>query len=171
MKAIVAADLNWGIGYRGDLLARIPEDMKFFKQTTLGKIVIMGRTTFESLPGKEPLKDRLNLVLSENPSFQNSRVKICHSLDELFLELKKYPPDDVFVIGGEAVYRQLLPFCTEAYVTRLENIYPADRYFVNLDHDGNWELRCRSEMKSHNNIRYSFKEYVNGKLLTYGSSN
>jgi len=90
MKAIAAVDLNWGIGYRGNLLERIPEDMKFFKQMTIGKVVIMGRKTFESLPGKEPLKDRVNIVLSKNEGFNNRKVTICRTLDELFCELEKY---------------------------------------------------------------------------------
>ena len=121
MKAIVAVDLNWGIGYRGNLLQRIPEDMKFFKQMTLGKVVIMGRETFESLPGKEPLKDRINIVLSKDECFTNEKVTICRSLDELFYELKKYNSDDVFVIGGESIYTQLLPYCSEVYVTKIDN--------------------------------------------------
>jgi dihydrofolate reductase len=119
MKAIVAVDLNWGIGYQGKLLQRIPEDMKFFKAATTGKVVIMGRETFESLPGKEPLKDRVNIVLSRNQLFNNENVIICRSLTELFVELKKRLWDDVFVIGGESIYIQLLPYCSEALLTRI----------------------------------------------------
>ena len=164
MKAIVAVDLNWGIGYKGNLLERIPEDLKFFKQTTLGKIVIMGRETFESLPGQEPLKDRINIVLSKNDNFKNDRIIICRSLDELSYELKKYNNDDVFIIGGESLYTQLLPCCTEAYVTKIENTYKADKYFVNLDEDETWKLVSKSEAKSYNDIQFSFVKYLNCKL-------
>ncbi len=165
MKAIVAVDLNWAIGYKGNLLERIPEDQKFFKQTTIGKVVVMGRETFDSLPGKEPLKDRTNIVLSKNESFTNEKVIICRSLTELFDELKQYPTDSVFVIGGESIYNQLLPYCSEALVTRIENIYNADKYFVNLDKAQTWELSSMSEIKSYNTIKYRFLKYINSNRL------
>lgn len=164
MRAIVAVDLNWGIGYKGNLLERIPEDMKFFKQTTIGKVVIMGRETLESLPGKEPLKDRINIVLSRNENFSNDKVIICRSLTELFDKLKNYLEDDVFVIGGESVYIQLLPYCSDAYVTKIENTYNADKYFVNLDKNESWELLTKSEIKNYNNIKYSFLRYINKQI-------
>jgi dihydrofolate reductase len=160
MKVIVAVDLNWGIGYRGELLQRIPEDMKFFKKMTLGKVVIMGRETFESLPGKEPLKDRINIVLSKNESFNNEKVTICRSRKELFGELEKYNSDDVFVIGGESIYTQLLPYCKEAFVTSIEDTYVADKYFINLDKDETWKLTSSSSFKSYNIIKYRFLQYT-----------
>lgn len=161
MKAIVAVDLNWGIGYKGNLLQRIPEDMKFFKQLTLGKVVIMGRETFESLPGKEPLKDRINIVLSKDESFKNEKVTICRSLDELFSELERYNTDDIFVIGGESIYNQLLPYCTEAYVTKIEDTYDADKYFNNLDKDETWKLVSAGDLQNYKDIRYKFVKYEN----------
>ncbi|PKM76726.1 MAG: dihydrofolate reductase [Firmicutes bacterium HGW-Firmicutes-15] len=164
MKAIVAVDLNWGIGCKGKLLERIPDDMKFFKQKTVGKIVLMGRETFVSLPGGEPLKDRLNIVLCEDKQFSDKKITVCSSLNELFGELKKYPTDEVFVIGGEIVYAELLPYCSEAYVTKIENIYEADKYFVNLDEDERWELISTGESKSFNGIRYSLTKYKNNVL-------
>src|SRR5665648_3382 len=160
MKVIVAVDLNWGIGYRGNLLQRIPEDMKFFKKMTLGKVVIMGRETFESLPGKEPLKDRINIVLSKNESFNNEKVTICRSLKELFGELEKYNSDDVFVIGGELVYSQLLSSCTEVYVTKIENKYVADKYFIDLDKNKAWKLITTSDLQNYENIQYKFTKYI-----------
>lgn len=164
MKAIVAVDSNWGIGCKGKLLQWIPEDMKFFKQTTIGKVVIMGRETFESLPGQEPLKDRINIVLSTNENFQNEKLTICRSLDELFQELKQYHLDDVFVIGGQSVYTQLLPYCSEAYVTKIDREYVADKYLINLDKEEAWELVATGELKSYNNIEYSFLTYVNHQI-------
>lgn len=167
MKAIVAVDLNWGIGYKGNLLQRIPEDMRFFKQMTLGKVVVMGSKTFESLPGREPLKDRINIILSKSKDFEKDKLIVCPSLDELFCELKKYDSDDVFAIGGEVVYTQLLPYCSEAYVTKIENKYLADKYFPNLDEIEEWELVSISDSKEFNNIKYSFLKYVNNKQRIY----
>lgn len=161
MKAIVAVDLNWAIGCEGNLLQIIPEDMKFFKNKTSGNVVIMGRETFESLPGKAPLKDRINIVLSKNQSFSDDRIMICHSLSELFHEIEKYDTDDVFVIGGESVYAQLLPYCSEAYVTKIRNKYAADKYFTNLDKEKTWELAYVSDSKNYNDIQYNFLKYVN----------
>lgn len=159
MKAIVAVDLNWGIGFKGNLLQRIPDDMKHFKQTTLGKIVIMGRETFESLPGKEPLKDRTNIVLSKSDNIKKNNVIVCHSLQELFCELIKYNHDDVFVIGGESIYTQLLPYCTEAYVTKIRSSYEADRYFINIDKEESWRLASASDLRKYNDIQFSFLKY------------
>ena len=159
MKAIVAVDLNWGIGYRGNLLQRIPEDMKFFKKMTIGKVVIMGRETFESLPGKEPLKDRINIVLSKNESFNNEKVTICRSLKKLFCELEKYNSDDVFVIGGESVYSQLLSSCTEAYVTKIENKYLADKYLFDLDKNKEWKLISTSNQQTYEGTHFKFIKY------------
>jgi len=165
MKAIVAVDQNWGIGYRGNLLQRIPEDMKFFKQTTVGKVVVMGRETFASLPGGEPLKDRTNIVLCEDKQFSDKKIIVCTSLNELFIEVKKYAADEVFVIGGESVYTQLLPYCNEAYVTKIENTYKADKYFLNLDGDERWVPIFTGENKIYNDVRYTTIRYTNSKVL------
>lgn len=160
MKAIVAVDLNWGIGYKGKLLQRIPEDMEFFRQMTLGKVVVMGRETFESLPGKKPLKDRINIVLSRNRNFKNGDVIVCHSLEELFNQLKNYNSDEIFIIGGESVYTQLLPYCTEIYITKIQNIYAADKYFINIDKEKSWNLVYSSDLKEYNGIHFSFHKYI-----------
>lgn len=164
MKAIVAVDLNWGIGYKGSLLQRIPEDMKNFKSLTIGKVVIMGRQTFESLPGKEPLIDRVNIVLSKDMNFVNDKVTICRSLEELFNEIEKYDSEDIFVIGGESIYNQLLPYCTEAYVTKINNTYVADKYFPNLDREEMWKLVSVGDLKNYNGIQFSYLKYVNSSF-------
>ncbi len=167
MKAMVAVDKNLGIGYKGGLLERIPEDIKFFKQSTIGKVVIMGRATFLSLPGQEPLKDRINIVLCADKQFSDKEIIVCSSLNELFSEIMKYPSDEVFVIGGEVVFSELLPYCSEAYVTKIENTYPADRYFPNLDNDERWELVYNGESQIYNNIQYRFTTYVNDRVQIY----
>jgi len=164
MKAIAAVDLNWGIGYKGNLLEHIPEDLKFFKGMTIGKVVIMGRETFESLPGKKPLKDRLNIVLSKNENFTNENVKICRSLEELFNVLANYSEDDVFVIGGESIYCQLLPFCSEVYITKIKNSYKADKYFINIEQIEAWEMVSESEARNYGDIEYRFIRYANNKI-------
>jgi len=157
MKAILSADLNWGIGYKGNLLLRIAEDMKFFKQTTLGKTVVMGRETFLSLPGQQPLKDRVNIVMSRNPEFSKDGIVTCHSIEELM----KYSQDDMFVIGGESIYKMLLPYCSSVYVTKIEKEFEADRFFVNLDMEPGWKIAAEGETKEYNGVKFRFLEYVN----------
>lgn len=160
MRALVAVDLDWGIGYQGELLKRIPEDMKFFKSMTLGKVVIMGRATFDSLPGKKPLKDRTNIVLSKNHNYENNEIIVCRSVEELLGEIKKYNSDDVFIIGGETIYSQLLPLCSHAYITKIKNRYTADKYFANIDEDPSWQLASESEPKEYEDIQFVFTEYT-----------
>lgn len=166
MKAIVAADANWGIGYKGQLLKRIPEDMKQFRQKTIGNVVVMGRETFESLPGREPLRDRVNIVLSTNRELVNDGFIVCHSLNELFDELKKHQASDVFIIGGASVYTQLLPFCTEVYVTRFEDAYVADKYLPDLDKDEAWEMETSSEVRSHEDVQFRYVKYINNAAMS-----
>lgn len=172
MIAIVSVDLNWGIGYKGSLLQRIPEDTKFFRETTLNKVVVMGRDTLESLPGGNPLKNRVNIVMTRNPFYKKENAVVCNSLSELAAdlsaalsaELDKQVSDDVFVIGGESVYKQLLPYCSKAYVTKFYHEYQADRYFPNLDEEEGWRLESAGELKSYGNIEYSFTTYVNDNV-------
>lgn len=160
MKIIVAVDSNWGIGCDGNLLQHIPEDMKFFKEKTIGNVVVMGRETFESLPGKNPLNDRVNIVLSRNNSFKDDRLTICKSIEETFKELEKYNNDEIFIIGGETIYKQFLPYCDELYITKIKNEYKADRFFPNVDIMENWELVEASEVKEYKDIKYIFSRYL-----------
>lgn len=160
MKIIVAVDSNWGIGCDGNLLQHIPEDMKFFKEKTIGNVVVMGRETFESLPGKNPLNNRVNIVLSRNNSFKDDRLIICKSIEETFKELEKYNNDEIFIIGGETIYKQFLPYCDELYITKIKNEYKADRFFPNVDIMENWELVEASEVKEYKDIKYIFSRYL-----------
>ena len=161
MKAILSADLNWGIGCGGKLLQHVPEDMRFFMNMTMGKVVVMGRETFESLPGMQPLKERVNIILSKNADYWGERLMVCRSLEELSQELRKYNTDDVFVIGGESVYVQLLPYCSEAYITRFEKQFEADRHFPNLDSMEGWKLDSESEPSCYKDMNFRFLKYVN----------
>lgn len=160
MKAVVAVDKNWGIGCKGELLIRIPEDMKNFRRITAGGVVIMGRATFESLPGKAPLKDRVNIVLSRNKTFKNSGVTVCYSIDDLLKELENYSKQDIYCIGGEAIYNQLLQYCDEAIITKIQHEFAADSYFPNLDMDESWKLVSESDIYRYHDILYSYTRYV-----------
>ena len=141
MRAIFHADKNWGIGRGNDLMFRLPLDMKFFRETTSGKVVVMGLNTLRSFPGGKPLKNRTNVVLS--PEDVDGDVITVHSLEELLEQVKKYPEEDVFVIGGASVYRLLIPYCTQVLVTRVDAVGGADTFVPDLDADEHF--RCVSE--------------------------
>lgn len=140
MDMIVAADQNWGIGKENDLLAKLPEDMKFFRKKTMGSVLIMGKRTLESFPGGKPLPGRIHLVLTRNQDFSMEGVIVCHNISEVFEKLKEYEDKEVFVAGGASVYKQFLTYCKKAYVTRIQSEFEADTYISNLDEDKNWEL-------------------------------
>ena len=158
MKTIVAADNNWGIGKNGKLLVHLPGDLKYFKEKTLGKVVVMGRATYESLPGKTALKDRVNIVLSRNPDFHPDCI-LCRSVDEVFKTLENYDTEDVFIIGGQDIYSQFLPYCSGCLVTKINAVLDADKYFENLDMREDLELIWKSEARTENGIEYQFTEY------------
>ena len=159
MKAILAADKNWGIGYNNRLLVSIPSDMKFFRQTTTGKVVVMGRKTLESFPNGMPLKNRTNIVLTGNQNYQVKDAIVVHSEDELMEELKKYDTDDVYVIGGESVYRMMLPYCDTAYVTKIDRASQADTFFPNLDEMDEWVMTEESEEQTCFDLEFCFTKY------------
>ena len=159
MKAILSADKNWGIGCQNKLLISIPSDMKFFRETTAGHTVIMGRKTLESLPGGQPLKNRTNIVLTTDPDYKAGDAVIVHSMEELMEELKKYARKDIFVIGGESVYRQFLPYCRTAHVTWIDYRYDADTSFPNLEEEPGWRLAEESEEQTYFDLCYYFRRY------------
>ena len=159
MKMIVAVDKNWGIGKNNDLLVSIPADMKMFRKETSGKVVVMGRKTLESFPGGLPLKNRTNIVLSGNPDYQVKGAIVAHSLQELLEEIKKYPKDQVYCIGGDSVYKMLLPYCDTAQVTKIDFAYEADRYFPNLDEMPQWQVAAESEEQTYFDLEYRFVRY------------
>lgn len=158
MKAIVAVDKNWAIGKDNDLLAHLPGDLKFFKDKTLGKTIVMGRQTLESFPGGKPLPGRTNIVLTSNQDYPAS-CEICCSEDEVFKCVSKQDEEDVFIVGGEQVYRRFLGRCNLVYVTKIDKAFPADRHFPNLDENPEWELVSESEPKTENGLTYRFCKY------------
>lgn len=159
MNLIVAVDKNWAIGSGNKLLVSIPQDMKFFRETTKGKVVAMGRKTLESFPGGQPLKNRVNIVMTTDKAYSTNGIVLVHSLEEMLCELKKYPSEDIYVIGGETIYRQLLPHCDRAYITRIDHAYDADTYFPNLDEDPQWKMTKTSEEQTYFDLEYAFTVY------------
>ena len=164
ISAIVAVDEDWGIGFNGQLLEKIPEDMKWFRSLTHERTVLMGRKTWDSLP-KKPLPDRLNLVITRGErKFDEMTVFI--DMEEAKIrarEAAKDTDDEWFVIGGGQIYKELLPFCDRVYVTKIytshENV---DTYFPNLDEPeewNTWKVVHRSKTKIYNNILYQFWTY------------
>ena len=160
MNLIVAVDKNWAIGKNNDLLYNIKEDMQFFRSTTLNKVVVMGRKTLESFPGAKPLKNRVNIVLSSDKSLKIEGATIVNDLEMLFDELKKYDTNDVFVIGGGAIYKMLEPYCDTAYITEINAEKDADIFFPNLSKMDKWHLESSSEIKEDNGIEVVFNKYV-----------
>lgn len=163
MKLIVAVDKNWAIGKNGKLLVSIPADMKFFRENTTGNVVVMGKNTLNSFPNGLPLKNRVNIVMTTNRSFDGKGADVVYSLEDVLEEVKKYDTDRVYVIGGAAVYEQLLEYCDTAYVTYIDYAYEADRYFPNLDKMEEWKLEEESEEQTYFDVEYYFRKYVRTK--------
>lgn len=159
MNLIAAVDQNWAIGNKNQLLVRIPADQKFFRETTTGKVVVMGRKTLESFPNGLPLKNRTNIVLTKDKNYEVKDAIVLHSLEELREELKKYPSEDIYVIGGETIYRQLLDDCDVAHITKIEFAYDADAYFPNLDELPEWKITADSEEQTYFDLEYFFYKY------------
>ena len=163
MNLIVAVDNNWAIGNKNELLIRIPNDQKHFREETTGKVVVLGRKTLATFPQGLPLPNRTNIILSRNPGFQVKGGIVVHSIEELLEELKNYADEDIYVIGGESVYRQMLPYCSVAHVTKIDHEYQADAYFPNLDEDGEWEITADSDEQTYFDIAYEFLRYERKK--------
>lgn len=160
MNIIVAVDKNWAIGYKNELLVRIPDDQKWFRITTTGKVVVMGRKTLESFPNHAPLKNRTNIVITRNPNYQAEGVVVVHSIEEALDKVKEYRTEDVYVIGGEKIYKQMLPYCDLAHITKIDYEYEADSYFPNLDNDPEWVIESTSEEQTYFDLEYEFVKYV-----------
>ena len=163
MNIIVAVDKNWAIGCNNKLLVSIPSDMKFFRETTTGNVVVMGRKTLESFPNGMPLKNRTNIVLTGNRDYQVKGAIVVHSMEELLEELKKYNSEQIYVIGGDSVYRQMLPYCDVVHVTRIDQAYEADTYFPDLDQKPEWVITAESEEQTYFDLEYQFLMYKRKK--------
>ena len=159
MNLIVAVDKNWAIGKDNKLLVSIPQDMKFFRETTMGKVVVMGRKTLESFPGGQPLKKRTNIVITRDKNYSVKDAIVVHSVEEALEELKNYNSEDVYVIGGDSIYRQMLPYCHVAHVTKINHAYEADTYFPNLDEKEEWIVTGVSDEQTYFDLEYEFVRY------------
>lgn len=161
MHLIAAADKNWAIGRNNELLVRISEDMKYFRKLTTGNVVVMGRKTLESFPGGKPLPDRVNIVLTRQKDYDGKGAVVARDLDELRRELEKYDSSRIFVIGGGSIYRTLLPYCEDAYITRLDYAYEADTWMPDLDKEEGWTLARTGEEHTCFDLIYHFNLYKN----------
>lgn len=150
MKAIVLVDENWGIGNDDDQIVYIHSDLKYFRETTMGHPVILGRKTLATFPGGCPLKGRRNLILSRNPNFALNEAEVFPDLEALLLAA----PDDSFVIGGGSVYAALLDYCDTAYVTKVHRAFPADCYFPDLDQRSDWQIVEEEQPQEENGIEF-----------------
>ncbi len=163
MNCIVAVDENWAIGYKNELLVRIPADQKFFRQETTGKVVVLGRKTLETFPQGRPLPNRTNIIVSTKPDYEVKDAIVVHSIEELLEELKKYDTNDVYIIGGDSIYKQMLPYCDTAHVTKIDRVYEADTYFPNLDEMEEWEITADSDEQVYFDLTYHFLKYERKK--------
>jgi dihydrofolate reductase len=133
--------------------------MKNFSALTTGRVVVLGRKTLDTFPQGMPLKNRTNIILTKKADFQAGDALIVHDIPELLEELKKYRTEDVFIIGGDSVYNQMLPYCDTAYITKIDYAYEADSYLPNLDEDPEWEITECSEEQNYHDITYHYVRY------------
>lgn len=155
MKLIAVADKNWGIGKDNKLLCHLPGDLKYFKENTLGKTIVMGRKTLESLPGGKPLPGRKTIILTRDKTFVNDDVQIVHSIEELF----SINDEELIVAGGGQIYNQLLEYCDYCLITKLDCSFDADTFLPDLDTSVDFEMIWQSEEQVENGISYRFTEY------------
>ena len=166
MKLIMAVDENWAIGKDNKLLEYIPDDLKRFQEITKNKVVIMGKNTFESLPDKKPLKDRLNIVVSRTLSmkgmtkYKNRPMVVVWDTESLKTIYNEYGMDaEVFVIGGQQIINEFMDVIDTAYITKIYNKYDADTYIPNLDKLIEWEVVDKSEILEYNGVKYQYFTY------------
>ncbi len=165
MKAIVCVDKQWGIGKANRMLFHLPADLKFFKEKTIGKVIVMGGNTLLSFPGSKPLKDRTNIVLTD--VYTRDDCIVVPTLEKLKEELRKYPEDEVFVVGGAMFYRTMIDYCSEAFVTKVDDVGGAEVFFPNLDEADNWSLEYESVPVTDNGYTVRFTTYKNNRVRNF----
>lgn len=163
MDTIVAVDAEWGIGRDNDMLFSIPDDMKFFRKTTLGAVVISGKNTLFSFPGSKPLPKRRNIIISRTLE-ENEGYEVVRDIESLFALLKEVKDEKIFVIGGAEVYAELLPYCEKAYVTKMHKDFKGAKFFPNLDREADWSMAEEGEMLNYEGVDYQFTTYVNSNV-------
>lgn len=160
MNLMAAVDKHWAIGYQGRLLVRIPLDQQWFQKMTKGKVIVLGRKTLETFPNGLPLPSRKNIILSRNPDFQVKGAVVAHSLEETLELLREYHSEDIYIVGGESIYRQFLPYCDVAHITKIDYEYVADAYFPNLEELPEWRLEEDSDEQTYFNLEYTFQKFT-----------
>ncbi len=160
MKLIAAVDKNWGIGNKGSLLVRIPEDMRFFKSKTVGNVVVVGRKTIDTFPGKKPLNDRVNIILTRDENYKCDGAVVVNSIEELLEKLKEYNSDDIYIIGGESIYNQMIDYCDTAYITYIDYSYESDAFFPNLEEKSDWKMIDESDEYTYFDVEYYHRTYT-----------
>ncbi|MBQ6129011.1 MAG: dihydrofolate reductase [Lachnospiraceae bacterium] len=168
MKCIAAVDNNWAIGFKGKLLVSIPNDQKMFRNETQGKVVVLGRKTLETFPGGLPLKMRTNIILTRNRDYSVKDAVVVRDDEELFAELSGYDSDDIYIIGGDSVYKRYIKYCDTAIITKIDQSYESDAFFPNLDEDPDWEMVAESEEMTYFSVEYTFREYKNKNVAIFG---
>lgn len=156
MELIVAVYDDWGIGRDGTQPIALSVDRRFFREMTKGCMVIAGRRTIGDFPGQKPLPGRINVALTRNAA-EIPGFTICRSTEEA-VELAK-TADRAMVIGGGSVYRQMLPYCDTAYITKVHVTPESDTFFPNLDEDGQWYLAETLQSGEENGIGYEMLLY------------
>lgn len=159
MNIIVTVDERWAIGNHDKLLVQIPRNQKLLMEETAGKVVVIGRKALQNFPQGLPLQGRTTIVLSKSRSFQVKGATVVHSVEDLLRELKKYRDEDIFVVGGESIFAQLLPYCNVAHVTKIDHAYAANKYFTNLDKEPGWAITAESDEQTYFDIAYAFLKY------------
>lgn len=160
--SILNCDKEYGIGKRNGLLFSLPLDMKFFKETTKGHVVAMGENTLLSFPGSKPLKNRINIVLSQDKTHNYEGVINVHSFDEFLKKIKELSlNDDVYIIGGASIYRQTLPYVDKVLLTKVNAVGGAEVFFVNIDADPSFECVDEGEPLKDGEFEIRFTTYIN----------
>lgn len=168
MKCIAAVDSNWAIGFKGRLLVSIPNDQKMFRNETSGKVIVLGRKTLETFPQGLPLKNRTNIILSHDENYKVKDATVVHNDEELFALLKTYDSDDIYIIGGDSVYKRYVKYCDTAIITKIDQAYESDAFFPNLDMDPDWKMVAESEEMTYFSVEYTFREYHNQNVQSMG---
>ena len=168
MIAIASADKNWAIGFKDQLLVKIPSDMKNFRKHTLNHVVVLGRKTLAGFPNGLPLAQRTNIILSRKKDYTVRGGIVVNSKEELLEELKKYPSDEIFIIGGGSIYKMMLPYCHKAVITRIDYAYEADAHFPDLEAEPDWVIEEEGEEETCFSIEYRYETYRNLSPLPLG---
>lgn len=163
MDAIVAVDAAWGIGRDNDMLFSIPDDMKYFRKTTLGSVVVYGKNNLFSFPGAKPLPKRRNIIISTTLE-EGEGYEIVRNLESLFEILKEIKDEKIFVIGGAEVYKELLPYCEKAYITKMYRNFNGEKFFPDLDLEKGWKMIEKGEMLNYEGVDYQFTTYENDNV-------